>query len=356
MKKILVIISVIVLSLVAWMYSYAATWFQNAPTLVTSSSTAIEITWDKIDWATWYYVYYSTTSWKDYKSTWNIIADNKATINNLDAWKTYYVTVSYVDSDWKESWVSPEWTFTTQSDSTKFALNSVTAINFNELELTFTKDLDFSSWATRDFKITTDDDTSVAEVKEIMLNKLDNTKLNLVLDKNLTAWEYKLTVIYITDSNWDSIEEWINSEMKFIIPESFTTNTTNTLNYVVLGDCDWWVCNSIIDSTWSTNDNSNYWIVADTWITDNDVNTWSIDDNIELNSASDTWITTDDQTQVNTWIFWTDMTWIVENQDSVAMESTKLPKTWPESIILIFISLLVWFIIMKKNYIKIILL
>lgn len=349
MKKIILIWIILIISLVAWIYSYADAWIENEPILITPWTNSIEIMWDKIDWAKWYYIYYSETSWKDYKSYWSLITENKSFLNDLEANKTYYVIITYLDENGKESWASPEWAFTTlKEDLTKFSLDKVESINFNEIELTFSKELDFDTWAIREFKITKDEDIAT-EIKEIKLNKTDNTKLNILFENNLNPWEYKITVIYITDTEWKSIEEGINWESKFSIPETFEqANNTNDINYVIIWNCTWDNCpteenqDTNTNNTWETTN-----ITDDTNINNNITeNIEQKDDtNIDLNSAN----TLDNNTNINSWLAWTNLTWEVANQDSVAMESNKLPQTWPETYLLWALSLLVGLIIFNKK-------
>lgn len=324
MKKILIYIMCF---LMTWLsISYALTSFENAPKLISSTDTSLNITWDKIDSALWYYVYYSETSGSNYRTFWDILEENKAIITWLKAWKTYYVVITYLDKNTnEESAFSPEWVFNTKIwDEEKFSLDEVKVMDTSNLELTFNSWIDQAEDAIREFKITKDN-KEVSDVKEIKLNEEDDKKINLILETPLEKGEYKITVIYITDSTWRNIEEWINWELKFMVTETWVS---------VQIDDDWWV--EVNLNSWDET------VSVETSKTS--VDAALIDENIELNAG------TPEETNSEYYgLAWRAMTGVLSTWETVWTNSWELPKTWPESIFLVFISSILGLIYLRKR-------
>lgn len=303
MKKIIIYL---LSFLIIWINTtFAASSLTKAPTLVNSQVTSLEITWEKLDSASWYFVYYSETAWKDYKTFWDIMEENKTTITWLKENTTYYITVTALDKTTEEeSNFSPEWVFNTKIvDDSKFALDKVDAKSSTELELTFSKAIDQSVDALREFKITKDN-KEVTKVKETKLIENDKTKLTLILSNPISAWEYKIVVISITDEEWNNIEEWINWELKFLVSD-FDTKA-ETITPIISPE------EKVVD-----------------------LNAWF----------------PEEETQ-NYWLAWKNMTWVLSTWEVVAGDAEKLPKTWPEHIFLILISMFIWWLYIKKRKIS----
>lgn len=304
MKKILLYM---LCFLMTWInISYAASSFENAPKLISSTDSSLNISWEKIDNADWYYVYYSEKSWSNYKTYWDVYEDTKATLSWLKPSTSYYIVVAYIDKTTNEEWpFSPEWTFNTKNnDDEKFTLDEVKVINASNLELSFNSSLDKTPSALKEFKIT-QNNKEVIEVKEVIINEEDDKKLNLILNNKFKKGEYKITVIYLTDSLWRNIEEWINWELKF---------TVNDSNLSVA-----------IDNNTS-------------------VSVDLIEENQEYNSWD--WV---EVSWEYYWLAWKTMTWVLSSWDVIWNQSTQLPKTWPESILLVFISMISWLIYIRKR-------
>ncbi len=290
--------------------SYAAKSFENWPKLINSTNNSLSITWDKIDNTTWYYVYYSDISWKNYKTFWDVYTDNKVTITWLKQDTKYYIVVTFLDkTSNEESNFSPEWVFNTKSWSEeKFSLSEVKVINATNLELKFNNAVDKAKDAVREFKITKND-KEIANIKETIIKEDDDKVLKVELKEPLQKWEYKLIVIYITDINWKNIEEWINWELKFTVSEDNLKNNKLTSNET----------NEIPELT-----------------------SWH-DENMDLVEVPN------NETTANFWLAWTAMTWVLSNGEVIATDSKKLPKTWPESILLVFVALLGGLIYLRKT-------
>lgn len=338
MKKIFIIIISLV-SVILFNQAFAISALNKAPTLTNSSATTLDITWEKNQDAMGYYLYYSKTQWKDYKSFWDAFETNKATVTNLQPNTTYYVVITSFDSQNNESFYSPEWVFNTKSFSDKFWLQEINPINFNEVELIFNAWLDSSKEAIREFKVT-QNNKEVAIIKESLLNNKEDNKLNLIFDKNLSPWEYKLTIIYITDKTGRNIEEWIDWETKFLIPASFSEVEQNQEEFI-----DWDLVNNLINSVTEEENNTTSSSSENWWVVWNIVNE---EDNIEFNSASEeeninlnSWnVQTEDY-----WLAWKTITWVMSTSEVVAEDNKKLPKTWPESVFIIFMALIFWWLL-----------
>lgn len=297
MKKFLVIITSIFL---LFQTTFATTAISKAPSLSNSTATTLDISWEKVsDWVG-YYVYYSTSSWKNYKTFWDAFAQNQTTITDLQPNTTYYVVVTAFDSNNTESYYSPEWVFNTKSSFwDKFALNEMKALNFNEIELNFNASLDSTTDAIREFKITQNEKV-VATVIESTLDDKEDNKLVLKLSTNLAPWEYKLTIIYITDKTWRNIEDWVDWETKFLMPSEFE-------NLDISDQISW---NLINNSQNTDNDASTTSVVVESWNVELNAASW----NVELNAASVT-------TTLNDWLAWKAMEWVWANEQVVAGES-----------------------------------
>jgi hypothetical protein len=324
MKKIIIYL---ICFLITWISTtFAETSIQNTPKLISSSSNSLNITWDKVENASWYYVYYSETSWKDYKTFWDIFEANSTTITWLKSGTTYYIVVTSLDKNTNdESVFSKEWVFNTKIwDNDKFSLVEIKVVDVGNLELSFNFDIDKSNDAIREFKIT-QNDKEITKVKETKLNIEDGKKLNLILENKLLKWDYKLTVIYITDSQGRNIEEWINWELKFMVTED---NLKVDIN-------DWWL-NVGINDWWLNVD-------IDNWTDSVKVDTeWGL--NVELNAGNPEGTTT-----VSYWLGWKAVTWELSTWADVASNSTQLPKTGPESIFIIFASLIIGLVYLRKR-------
>lgn len=304
MKKFITYILTFLLVWISTAY-WADTTQISTPSLISATSNSLNVSWEKVNNALWYYIYYSETSWDNYKPFWDAYDWNNVTITWLKPSTTYYVVVTYLDKTTnQESAYSKEWVFNTKTSSdNKFSLDEVNVINWNTIELVLNSELENKKDAIREFKIT-QNNKEIVWVKETKLDEEDNKKLILTLDNQLAKWEYKITVIYLTDILWRNIEEWINWELKFIVTDQ---------NLSVKID-------------------------------DSSVDIDLINENIELNSWDPE--TTDNQYY---WLAWKSMTWVLSNWEVVAGESKKLPQTWPESIFLIFVSLIFWLIYIKKR-------
>ncbi len=293
MKKIIIYL---LSFLIIWINTtFAASSLTKAPTLLKSEAKSLEVTWEKLDSASGYFIYYSENSWKDQKSFWDVFEDNKGTITWLKENTTYYVTVTAIDKTTEEeSEFSPEWIFNTKAwDNLQFALEDVVTKSSTEIELTFNKNINQSENTLKEFKITKDN-KEVTKIKETKLVENEKNKLLLVLSNPIASWEYKIVAISIIDEEWNNIEEWINWELKFEVWTFENENIEPTTPVIS-----------------EEEDEVEWWFPA-----------WN----------------PEEETQ-NYWLAWKNMTGVLSTWEVVAGDAKNLPKTWPEHILLILASL-----------------
>nr|MDD3720616.1 fibronectin type III domain-containing protein [Candidatus Gracilibacteria bacterium] len=354
-------------------FTYAISSLTKAPYLVTSSATTLSISWDKVTDAMGYYVYYSTVSGKDYKNFGDAFAENKAILSNLLPNTTYYVVVTAFDNKNNESFNSPEGVFNTKTGfGDKFGLTEINPVNFNELELIFNSLLDSSSGAIREFRIS-QNNKEVALVKDTKLNTKEKNKLNLILNKNLSPGEYKLTILYITDSTGRNIEEGIDAETKFIIPSTFTPSTSTssadgklTPNSTYTNTTTSTTTTVITGTTNSTENNQDQNIdlnsapdnvddqippqdntVTQTSVQGNIYNQTSTQDNVNNQPQSQDNIDNQNQIELNSGVMQTedyglagkDIGGVSPTSEEIALGNKKLPTSGPESIFIVFMSI-----------------
>lgn len=245
-KKAILMASVIVLSSMSFS-SFAATG-TTADTTSTATSSAFEFTtgatvseitgtsakveWEALDGATGYIVHYGTKSAASdgkYETDSDIIDGTGTSLDKLEAKTTYYLAVSAYDKDANESKMSNEVSFTT-SDSSEavsmdaaktsgFSVSGVNVLASNKIEVSFSKELDNTDWAKREFKLASKDGVELA-VSSVELT--DSTKLVLTLASDMPAsTDYNLTVVSLNDKDGNNIQAWVDGQTSFTTPETF---------------------------------------------------------------------------------------------------------------------------------------
>lgn len=201
-------------------------------------------------------------------------------------------------------WINAYWA------SSDFAITKADPIYSKKIDLTFNSNLESSSSAVRDFKIVNKGDD--LDVINITTNKLiSSDTLEIELDKDLSvSTEYEINVISIKDDKWNSITKGINWIVAFKTPSEFPIESTLT--------------GSWSDMSWTTNTG-----------TVQDLTTPTVEkkEEILMSSAS--------KEEYSTWV---SNTVVAESKNN-----ENLPKTWPEEILLILWSLILWLFILKKK-------
>lgn len=207
--------------------------------------------------------------------------------------------------------VTSTWTTTVDSVNAKssgFVLKTVDVLWLNWIELSFSSPLVASQDSIREFKVVNKNDPLDSfEIVKTAINPNDNTKLLLLLDKDLEKLkEYEVTVLAIEDINGKNIESWIDSTEMFVVKEGNYTNINGELMYA--------------------------WIQASTTNTTQELNTASWQ---ELTAISTTAIPEQELKAASE---------VTESGNvlATAEKVEKLPTTWPENVLILVLSMLLW--------------
>ncbi len=203
------------------------------PTAV--SGTSISLDWQDVANATWYYLYYGTTSgsWATYESEWiDLIENSETVLTKLNPETNYFFAVTSLDSAWVESDYSKELTYKTlksgeQMNLSEFKIISVSVIDEETLEFQFSSELDASPNAVNEFAI--QNRTTLKEIPIDISSVNENTpnKVLVILGEKLSPnSSFKVTVLDMTDAEWNSIESWINAFINFETTDFQSSTTT----------------------------------------------------------------------------------------------------------------------------------
>lgn len=297
MKKTLRIIALLSFLFIFWLNVFAGNSFTKAPELKEATTSSLEVNWEKIDSALWYYIYYwtkSSTDWK-YEFEWNDIIDWTWTkLNSLKPNTKYFVQISAVNEDAEEfskttetSFTTSNWAGNTWNDALR--LENIRVNSINELQIKF--NLPVSKDWNSVFKIISKKDSKEIQVDS---KQVSSDIVALKLKDNLEYnTEYDLTVVTLTSENGKNIESWVYWASKFVVP------TKESLTVPVPEE------NIELNS--------------------------AVEKNIELNSGSDA-----------SW----SLAWAIvklDNENSTektAEKVEKLPNTWPETFFIFFLAML----------------
>ena len=186
----------------------------------------LDISWDQVNWALWYYINHSKTPvlgwWKYETELSDIFEDTRAKIENLEAWTKYYFNIVSVDSEWNESIQKKEWEFKTLNPSEPnldFWIVDIKAEQKNLIEVSFNHELEDNTNSRRNIRLTRkDNETFMYTIDEMKVK--DKTVLEIKLEEELDPnTEYKLTVLEIKDVWWNIITSWTAWERIFETPD-----------------------------------------------------------------------------------------------------------------------------------------
>lgn len=321
MKKIWVLLFAILLSFLQWVYALVAPSSLEV-TQVTGSSVTLD--WDVDANAEWYYVYYGTksASGSTYESEWvDLIDGSETSVDNLKPETKYFFAVTSVDSDGNESDFSKEVSYTTlktweSKNVSKFKILSVSVIDTETLEFQFSSQLDSSGSAVNEFAIQNKSNLKQLPVDISSVNEADPSKVLVVLGESLTPeTSYKVTVLDMRDSAWNSIEAGINAFINFETPTFKSKAPVKIENTEVIEE----------DNTAVTPPSQNTQNEASS---PNEENTTEVDSN--PSATINKWNAGQTISQAD----------IDSNTLSTAAESEALPQTWPGQWILLIIAFL----------------
>ncbi len=192
-----------------------------------TKSTSVDFTWEAVDKVFIYKINYWTDSSKDvaYDKNTDFIDSTSYTLFDLTPGTTYYLSLVWYDELWNESYKSDEISVVTPwSDSWKsktLVLEDANLVWKNKVELSFSNEINDLSAEEREFRIENIKDTNdILEVLESEVSKTNKKNLILTLDKEVVVWtEYKVVVLNIRDILNQNIEFWVDSEATFVWAE-----------------------------------------------------------------------------------------------------------------------------------------
>lgn len=192
-----------------------------------TKSTSVDFTWEAVDKVFIYKINYWTDSSKvvAYDKNTDFIDSTSYTLFDLTPGTTYYLSLVWYDELWNESYKSNEIiVITPWSDSWKsktLVLEDANLVWKNKVELSFSNEINDLSAEEREFRIENIKDTNdILEVLESEVSKTNKKNLILTLDKEVVVWtEYKVVVLNIRDVLNQNIEFWVDSEATFVWAE-----------------------------------------------------------------------------------------------------------------------------------------
>ena len=328
MKSILkIVVTFFLISLFS--VSYAGLAPENLKVLETSDS-SISLDWDDTQDVIGYYIYYGTqtASWSSYEVEWIDLIDESAyVLEGLVPETRYYIAMTSVDEFGTESAYSDEIEYETLkqgevSQAISFRVNNVSVIDATSIQLEFSTDLETGPSATRAFII--EEESTGTEIPVDISDVLNGEPRSVVV---VLGWEltidtkYKVTVLDISDAQWNTIESWIDAFINFTTWSSFTPElesagpeeTTPELEETPVEE----TATPVVDDTQGNGSQG------------------TIGNNAGISIA-----TGSDDSQAEIWNNGGTNISISENTLSAAWENGKLPQTGPEHWILAFIAML----------------
>ena len=227
--------------------------FTQAPSLVSKTDNSVTIEWESIEGSMGCYYSYSNTSVENgeegsiYDVEWeDLLEENTATIENLEAGKTYYIAIECLDEEANTTGYSPELVVDLTSEeevvmeeevveeeneevteeesfentefSSSLELLDVSFVNSKELKLSFNNDLEDSETAVREIRVF----DGINELEVMNASLADSKTLDLELATDMTtSTNYEITVISLNDINGNNIEAWVDGTTTLMSPSEF---------------------------------------------------------------------------------------------------------------------------------------
>ncbi len=198
--------------------------------LESRSDSQIEVSWDPVEGALGYYIYYGQSSWQDglYDVEGiELIETAEYTLWDLQPDTQYYIALTALDDTGKESSYSEELAaqtlaFGQASQVEELRLVVTEVVSVNEIMLEFSKSLDNTDETRREFIL-----VDSLQWREIMIEetRLDEEKphlLFLTLESSLfPETQYDITILDILAVDGATIEQWVEWFWSFVTPEIF---------------------------------------------------------------------------------------------------------------------------------------
>lgn len=304
-----------------------------------SDNNSITIDWESVPGAIWYYHYLGTGS-GNYIDGIDLIDDTEYTISDIDSAKTYYISVTSVDEFGIESEYAEEVSYwagiSSVINSSWFRVSDVEILDPTTLEVSFSRDLNLETGATREFILEKKETGIETFIALSQISEANGRNIIIILDSPLqTETEYEFVVLEIQDTDGNNIESGIDSFISFTTPKSFAGDDEVVEDETFNLDSAWNIPTTIIEDTSDTNTPN---VTSGTNTDSSTNNTTPVDTN--QNSQMTKWnvgVTLNNEDVANIVI--------------TAEENTKLPKTWPEHWLLVFLAMMVagWFLYRFKK-------
>lgn len=292
----------------SYVFSYAGIWEEEI-TLEKSWSENLELSWEWDENVFMYRIDYWTSSIadSDYQETTDVFEWNTFEIKWLELETEYYLTVYGYDPDANVVYQSKESVFRTWNVEILYVTSSE-LLSSNVLELTFSNPLDIQSGEENEFTIYEKNNSSeLFTVNSTVINSEDNSKIKLYTDESFeNGVEYEVVVLYIKDKFGQNIEFWVDSTSVFFW-KSFEEE--------------------VIDNNTEIEKEDN--LVENTQVDEID--------NIEENETDNIWV------ELNSADIAKDVVW-------ASSETTELPTTWPEHVLLLIITIILSSLIFVFRY------
>jgi len=309
-----------------------------------ATTDSLKISWNEVDWAIGYFVYYDTQSHfedKNYANTTDdMVESTGTTLENLDSNTTYYIALKVVDWEWNEWDFSKEYSFSTLKwEEKNLSIENIKVIDSKNLEVTFNSEIDSSKDI--EFKIE-EKNNNLNEVNianTLAEGNIVKISLNNELESNK---DYTLTVISLTWVNWETIEEGVNGVIDFNSGELIDLNSAEEEN--PQNTSAWTSDDNITENPEDTTNN----ITENPEDTANNASVEEVENTTqnsteELNSAGPS------VEPKSTALSWANLTneQIKKTSELAAKKIKKLPQTGPAEWLLIIAALILAFWIIK---------
>lgn len=274
----------------------------------------ITFSWTDVENALIYKIDYWTNSSNLNNST-DYIDWLEYKIFDLTPWTQYYFSLVWYDENWKDIYKSSNLTVSTLeawSNTLKaLSVEKAEMIWKNIIEVSFSNEISDKDPSSREFMIeNVNNSDELIDVIKSEISKTNKKNLVLTLEENLKIWNsYKVTVLNIRDILNQNIEFWVNSEAILVAKEleekmpelnSAAEEKSPELDMPVES-----LSGEILVSNWDL-----------AWV--------------DLNSA-----------------------WIDPSVLTEATDASKLPQTWPESILVLLLAIIFSWIFFAYRFKKV---
>lgn len=332
--------------------------FINPLKVTSQDATSVSLSWDKLPGATGYIVYYGPKS-----STWGIydfelpdvVEENKATITGLTQWEKVYIAVSAIDSNYDEAALSKELVVTVGESKTsqnqskpapttwttpKFALKSVSVLGEQDLQLTFSNNVEDYNTSVREFVVS--EKANKANQIDVVQSRVENKnqvilELGSPLEKNK---EYEVVALSISDVNGKNIQSGVDGVATFTVSSTVpsssqsmnaASNSSSSTSWNMSGGASAGTSNG---SSVNPGTSGTSWMDAGENSSLSSQNSQTAENSLAGNqgniSATDADLNAANAAVVSG-----------TTAQEAAADATALPKTWPQGIIMILLALLI---------------